>query len=168
MACFPLDLEGCLDQHPSFLLIKMEMEVLNMRLWHYKLIPVLPRQQLLGQWRECCLIAKNIAEKGSPNHILVNPVMDYDVEEFTGYCKLVVDEMTRRGYKSDIFDIFRKLNMCVPMSYSMHIADDHQFFPGWHNDQYLRQCLSNLQEKHDRGGITDNEWEAIIDSFSHI
>ena len=37
-----------------------------MRLWHKDLIYVLPRQQLLGQWRECCLIAKNIAEKGTP------------------------------------------------------------------------------------------------------
>jgi uncharacterized protein (TIGR02328 family) len=34
-----------------------------MRLWHKDLISVLPRQQLLGQWRECCLIARNIAEK---------------------------------------------------------------------------------------------------------
>lgn len=25
-----------------------------MRLWHKDLIPYLPRQQLLGQWRECC------------------------------------------------------------------------------------------------------------------
>jgi uncharacterized protein (TIGR02328 family) len=27
-----------------------------MRLWHYKLIPYLPRQQLLGQHRECCAL----------------------------------------------------------------------------------------------------------------
>ena len=39
-----------------------------MRLWHKDLISVLPRQQLLGQWRECCLIARNIAEKNTPNH----------------------------------------------------------------------------------------------------
>ena len=34
-----------------------------MRLWHKDLIPLLPRQQLVGQWRECCLIAKQIAAK---------------------------------------------------------------------------------------------------------
>lgn len=27
-----------------------------MRLWHYKLIPYLPRQQLLGQHRECAAL----------------------------------------------------------------------------------------------------------------
>ena len=39
-----------------------------MRLWHKDLIDVLPRQQLISQWREICCIAKNIAEKGTPNH----------------------------------------------------------------------------------------------------
>ena len=34
-------------------------------------------------------------------------------------------------------------------------------FPGWHTDEYLKQCYYNLQEKHDRGGITDQEWQDI-------
>ena len=69
-----------------------------MRLWHWKLIPVLPRQQLLGQWRECCLIAKSIKENGTPNHILVNPIMDYPMAHFITYSRLVFDEMDRRDY----------------------------------------------------------------------
>ena len=60
-----------------------------MRLWHKYLIPFLPRQQLLGQWRECCLIAKNIAEKGTPNHLLVNKIMDYQLGHFWKYGVLV-------------------------------------------------------------------------------
>lgn len=43
-----------------------------MRLWHKELIPYLPRQQLIAQWRECCAIASNLASKGTPNHLLVN------------------------------------------------------------------------------------------------
>ena len=27
-----------------------------MRLWHYKLIPYLPKKQLVSQWRECIAI----------------------------------------------------------------------------------------------------------------
>ena len=34
-----------------------------MRLWHKDLITVLPRQQLIGQWRECCSIAKKLAKE---------------------------------------------------------------------------------------------------------
>ena len=41
-----------------------------MRLWHKDLIPYLPKQQLISQWRECCCIAKNIADNGTPNHLL--------------------------------------------------------------------------------------------------
>lgn len=47
-----------------------------MRLWHKDLIPYLLKLQLLSQWRECCAICSNIANKGTPNHILVNKIMD--------------------------------------------------------------------------------------------
>lgn len=33
-----------------------------MRLWHEELIPLLPRQQLLGQHRECCAM-RELREK---------------------------------------------------------------------------------------------------------
>lgn len=36
-----------------------------------------------------------------------------------------------------------------------------ELFAGWHNDRYLTQCYYNLQEKHDCGGIADDEWEDI-------
>ena len=55
-----------------------------MRCWHKDLISVLPKQQLLGQWRECCLIAKNIAEQGTPNHILVNRIFNYPPPKGSG------------------------------------------------------------------------------------
>ena len=35
-------------------------------------------------------------------------------------------------------------------------------FGDWHNDRYLMQCYYNLQEKHDCGGISDDEWQKII------
>ena len=53
-----------------------------MRLWHKDLIDVLPNGQLLGQWRECCAIARNIKAKGTPNHLLVNKIMDYPDIDF--------------------------------------------------------------------------------------
>ena len=37
-----------------------------MRLWDIRLLPVLPRQQLISQYRECCCIAKNISINGTP------------------------------------------------------------------------------------------------------
>ena len=128
-----------------------------MRLWHKDLIRYLPRQQLLGQWRECCLIAKNIAEKGTPNHILVNPIMGYPIEHFITYSRMVFDEMDRRDYnvRSTAFTKYfdKPFYKSVPNS---------QLFDGWHNRRYCVQCLANLEEKYDRGGITYNEWRIIL------
>ena len=125
-----------------------------MRLWHKDLIPVLPRQQLLGQWRECCLIAKNISEKGTPNHILVNKIMDYPLDHFISYTQTVFHEMRKRGYS------------CNPQKFlkwfkTTNYADYDEIFHNWHNNRYLLQCYYNLQEKYDCGGISEDEWKKI-------
>jgi hypothetical protein len=60
----------------------MEGGVDKMRLWHTKLIPVLPREHLVAQWRELSSIAGKIQLNGNPNHVLVNFVMDYDLSMF--------------------------------------------------------------------------------------
>lgn len=127
-----------------------------MRLWHKDLICVLPRQQLLGQWRELCLIAKNIKEKGTPNHILVNPVMDYPLDHFISYQFYVAGEMTNRGYAPNDEHFYKYIS---PDKYSLIPLD--QLFRGWHNDDYLRQCYYNLQEKYMRHGIAEDEWYAV-------
>ena len=73
-----------------------------MRLWHKDLLSALPSQQLVAQWRECCAIARNIAVIGTPNHILVNKIMDYPISHFYTYSNLVLEEMYKRGGKLTI------------------------------------------------------------------
>ena len=131
-----------------------------MRLWHKDLIEVLPRQQLLGQWRECCLIAKNISELGTPNHILVNKIMDYPLIEFQWYGCYVCQEMTRRGYKCDWMKFQKYFHATT-----MEITKD-KLFKNWHNDKYLTQCYFNLQEKYDCGGVTEEEWAKIAQKYN--
>lgn len=130
-----------------------------MRLYHKDLIAVLPRLQILGQWRECCLIAKNIAEKGTPNHILVNKIMDYPIEHFYRYASEVSDEMESRGYKCDFnkFTQYIKIDKC-------HITHD-EMFKSWHNDEYRQICYWNLKEKYLCGGISKEEWLPIFDEY---
>lgn len=134
-----------------------------MRLWHKDLIPVLPKQQLLSQWRECCCIARNIAVNGTPNHLLVNKILDYPTCHFTNYAQLVAAEMKRRGYK------------CQEKNFSKYfpaIYWNHEFyteiFSDWHNNRYLMQCFYNLQEKYDCGGITDAEWKKIANKMEEL
>ena len=130
-----------------------------MRLWHRVLIPYLPRQQLIAQWRECCLIAKAIAEDGTPNHLLVNKITHYPPSEFNSYTQLVIDEMNRRGYRINP-DHFWKWREWKGQFM------DTLIFRCWHTDRYLQQCYYNLEEKYDCGGISDEEWERLCDGIS--
>ena len=69
-----------------------------MRLWHTKLISALPREHLVAQWRELSAIAGSIQTKGTPNHVLVNFVMNYDFDHFISYAYYIRQEMTARKY----------------------------------------------------------------------
>ena len=125
-----------------------------MRLWHKYLIPYLPKQQLLGQWRECCCIARNININGTPNHILVNKIIDYPYSHMNTYAFAIYQEMIRRGHKCywAKYDIW-----CI----NKVIVDIGEIFPNWHNERYLKQCFYNLQEKYDCGGITKSEYDKL-------
>lgn len=133
-----------------------------MRLWHYSLLPYLPRQQLLSQWRECCCIAKSIAEKGTPNHILVNKIVNYPIDHFMTYCNLVAKEMYNRGYKCNSTRL-TKWTKQLADKYTLVGSDD--LFSMWHNDVYLRESLYNLEEKALCQGIPADEWQRIYDRF---
>lgn len=133
-----------------------------MRLWHKDLICVLPQKQLLGQWRECCSIARNIAIVGYPNHVLVNKIMDYPIEHFWAYTRLVFCEMLNRGYACDWYSYGK---WCDAMGSFPEILDVDQddIFYDWHTDKYYWQCYCNLEEKYDCGAIGEDEWVEICD-----
>lgn len=130
-----------------------------MRLWSYQLIPFLPRQQLLSQWRECVCIAKSIYGKGTPNHILVNKIMNYPISEFNDYCNIILVEMVKRGYNVSKSSI-NKLQDYI----GFEVDSDKQYnhpFGGWHNETYIQICLWNLYEKFLCGGVTEIEWNLL-------
>lgn len=133
-----------------------------MRLWHKDLIQVLPRQQLISQWRELSAIVGLIQKSGTPNHILVNKVLDYPLTHFEAYTLLVDREMFKRGYK--VSDSVRNKIYDYCRSYwntDINYTSYEELYLGWHNERYMQQCIYNLQEKYDCGGITDDEWKLI-------
>ena len=131
-----------------------------MRLWHKNLITVLPRQQLVSQWRECCAIASNISNNGTPNHLLVNKITNYPLTHFYTYGRLVHRAMKLRGYKCD----FEKFNHYF-YPHEKEIINFDELFDNWHNERYLRQCYYNLEEKYDCGGISEKEWKIVLDKI---
>ena len=128
-----------------------------MRLWHYKLIPVLPNAMLVSQWRECIAI-KRQWEKGTLKHRLVSYVKDYNKEYFMEYVWHIKQELLKRNikyqekYYNEIWDF------CDD---DIDYGSEHFLYYPEHNDKYLKQCYYNLEEKHDRGIISNEEWEPI-------
>lgn len=125
-----------------------------MRLWHYKLIPVLSNAMLVSQWRECIAI-KRQWEKGTLKHRLVSYVKDYEKSYFMSYVYYVTLEMKKRNIKFQEKYIKELNKFCNNKIWLNSLT-----YPE-HNDRYLRQCYYNLQEKYDRGIITKEEWEKI-------
>jgi uncharacterized protein (TIGR02328 family) len=124
------------------------MEVIIMRLWHQDLIPLLPRQQLLGQHRECAALRGNGWGK---KHAIVDYVFKYPMYYLYEYHLLVMYEMDKRGYKVDkkwLDEIYRGKN-CEPLK---SIVNEKGFYYSKtiypeHNDTYLQECIMNLKNK---------------------
>lgn len=127
-----------------------------MRLWHPSLIEVLPRQQLLGQWREL-----NSIFVQENRHVLINFVYNYSKEHLYNYTVKVIWEMKNRNYKINLTKFWKyfendKIDYMKPP------------FPEKMTRRYLRQCYYNLQEKYDCGAITPEEWGKIKSKYYDI
>ena len=133
-----------------------------MRLWHQKLIPHLPRQQLLGQHRECCALR---GAGWGRKHSVINYVFDHEPERLVAYHALIMEEMKNRGYNPD--PIWKNRNWrgkilqeqsdwCDMMKCVWFFEDamnGEMIYPE-HNDEYLQECIDNLAGK---GIVIDKE-----------
>jgi len=114
-----------------------------MRLWHDRLIEYLPRQQLLGQHRECCALRGNGWGK---KHATVNYVFEHHPYILWNYHMLVMNEMKARGYHVDVqwLDPYYRGKSCERYEPTMS-CQPYRYAE--HDDQYLTECLMNLTEK---------------------
>jgi uncharacterized protein (TIGR02328 family) len=134
-----------------------------MRLWHEALIPLLPRQQLLGQHRECCALRG--LGWGKPQST-VNYVFKHPYAWLVVYHKKVMNEMEERGYTVDFrwYDANYR-GKTAGYDHVLEVTDS----PSWlwsavyekdtlgllykttvypeHNEKYLNECLENLARK---------------------
>lgn len=117
-----------------------------MRLWHQDLISLLPRQQLLGQHRECCALR---GAGWGRKHSIVNYVFVHSPNKLVAYHNFVMNEMENRGYHPD--GIWRdpawrgsKLGKCEGWASTKEFVG---LVYAEHNDEYLQECLDNLKSK---------------------
>lgn len=133
-----------------------------MRLWDYRLLKVLPDKFIIAQWRECIAI-KRQWEKGTLKHRLVSYVMEEPKGLFYRYVWDLCCELKERNIKYQE----KYLNEISIFTNGCGLPDSIKGYEQ-HNDRYLKQCLYNLQEKTDRGIITQEEWQKIEDKFGDV
>lgn len=122
-----------------------------MRLWHTSLIPALPREHIVAQWRELSAIAGKIQTSGTPNHVLVNFVMNYDFDHFISYAYYIRQEMNARKYRT-MNSVWEKIESLKP---DWKLLPIEEVYKGKMSDFYLIVCYYNLYEKYDCGMFDD-------------
>lgn len=136
-----------------------------MRFWHKDLIEVLPRQQLVSQWREIIAVLRKMNKSNSLD-LLVKQLVHYNESHVKYYTNILVEEFICRGYNfsDSLYDEIMKWedeNEMFLDSYVLECDCQEDLFKEWHNDRYLLQCYHNLQEKFDNGGINIEDWMKI-------
>ena len=129
--------------------------MINIRIWHTSLISALPREHIVAQWRELSSIAGKIQLNGTPNHVLVNFVMDYDFDHFISYAYYIRQEMTARKYRT-MNSVWDKI---VSLKPDWKLLPLEEVYKNKMNDFYLTVCYYNLYEKFNCG---------MFDNFDEI
>lgn len=144
-----------------------------MRLWHYKLIDVLPTQYILGQWREVLAISGTIKLNGKLNHATVNRANDYSIEHLIVYADLVIKSFSKREFTIGT-NALQKLKDDIGYSEDVKYNIDNDtgiitlengeiLFENFHNDRYLTQNVIMFQEKYDVDMISKEDWLKMLE-----
>lgn len=115
-----------------------------MRIWHIKLISVLPKAHLVAQWRELSAIAGAIQKNGTPNHVLVNFVLDYDYDNFISYAYYIREEMNKRNIRT-MNSVWEKI---ISLKSNYTIMPIEEVYKEKMDNLYLKICYYNLYEKY--------------------
>jgi len=116
-----------------------------MRLWHEKIISLLPKNQLLGQHRECCALRGNGWKR---KHKTVDYVFSYSPYLLFRYHLLVMEEMEKRGY--NVSEEWKDKNYRGKIAEKYidleeEVIEDPIYKE--HNNKYLDECIENLRNK---------------------
>ena len=122
-----------------------------MRLWPEQILNKIPRQQLLGQHRECCALRGK--GWGKP-HSTINYIFEYKLEDLIAYHLRVMDMMEKRGYNPN--EKWREYKYRgKKVGYDNKIKEkivnekynQESYIYDEHNQEYLQECIINLDNK---------------------
>ena len=116
-----------------------------MRLWHEQIIHLLPKNQLLGQHRECCALR---GKGWNKKHKTVDYVFTYSPYNLFIYHSKIMDEMEKRGYRVSREWRDKNYRGQKAESYSnLEETSISTLIYKEHNNEYLLECIENLAGK---------------------
>lgn len=128
-----------------------------MRIWSKKLIPVLPKKQLMAMRYE---LGNMIKQYPNIKHSLVKFANKYDCIYLFEYFEKVIQECEKRNINMDNSYNQKIIDIAVSKSKGEYdYLNDYTFLED--NADYLKICYWNLYEKTIRGVISDEEWKKI-------
>lgn len=133
--------------------------MIYLRLWHQSLLSVLPKSQLLAQWREL-----NSIYAKEDRHILINYIYDYPKDDLFSYTELVLQEMRAREINIRTVDKMERYFADGPFEKVTNPFVRH------HNKEYLEICYFNLKEKFIRGqkDFDEERFEALREMYESM
>ena len=120
-----------------------------MRLWPLAILDQLPRQQLLGQHRECCALrGKGWGRK----HATVDYVFRHTLGHLYEYHRQVLGEMVKRGYGVDPHwynRLYRgkRIKPALLQETGIYVRHEGDRIYPEHDTAYLDACIANLAAK---------------------
>jgi len=138
-----------------------------MRLWSLCMIEdeTLPVDQLRSQWRELIAIKRKIDKCSTPQHRLVNAVLDYNIIDFKNYTRAVYDAMVKRGFNVNV----KLLNEIIMWKCNLFDNDRKAcMYYDWLEGRWLETSIYNLQEKAIVGIVPYDEWIKIYNKYNYI
>lgn len=132
-----------------------------MRIWSKKLIPVLPKKQLMAMRYELGDMIKQYPNIKNP---LVKFANNYDSAYLYDYFTNVIFECEQRKINMDESYNIKITNMAIYKSNGEYdYLNDYTFLED--NADYLKICYWNLYEKAIRGVINEEEWKRIEEFY---
>ena len=141
-----------------------------MRLWHQNLMPHLPRQQLLGQHRECCALR---GAGWGRKHSVVNYVFDHIPERLVAYHWHIMDEMESRGYHPDkIWDILGMtpedadaMGFDLGAGFAKNVRE--AILAEWSEENYLANAMSQGIANAEAAGFDPDVYENFVNAMKN-
>lgn len=137
-----------------------------MRWWHYKLLPVLPKKQKIGQWREVVASVGGLEKFGvldkKHGFGLLKHINELTREDFKKYISLVWNNFEHRTKTDKLTPLIERIDKLPQTCFGVKKLNEI------HTTQYLNICYHNLLEKSINNLITEDDMLQIDKVYHNL